>query len=159
MLKAWLREFEKFAMRGNMIDMVVGVIIGAAFTKIVDSLVKDIIMPPLGLILGKMDFTNLFVVLQKGSGEYPYKTLLDAQNAGAITLNFGLFLNAMISFLIVAFTVFLLIKTINKLDEKISRRETAEVDKNTKECPFCCSDIPIKATRCPHCTSRLDNEE
>ncbi len=159
MLKAWLREFEKFAMRGNAIDMAVGIIIGAAFSKIVDSLVKDIIMPPLALILGKMDFTNLFVVLQKGSSDSPYKSLLDAQNAGAITLNVGMFLNALISFIILAFAIFILIKFINKLDEKICRRETAAVDKNTKECPFCCSDIPIKATRCPNCTSRLDNEE
>ena len=145
MFKGFLGEFKKFAMRGNVIDMAVGIIIGAAFGKIVDSLVKDVIMPPLGLLL----------VMKEGATPAPYNSLAAAQNAGAVTWNFGLFINAVISFLIVAFAVFLLIKTINKLQEKMEKKEAKEVAVTTKTCPYCCSEIPLNATRCPHCTSEL----
>ncbi len=161
MFKNLITEFKKFAMRGNVIDMAVGIIIGAAFGKIVDSLVKDVIMPPIGLLLGKVDFTNLFVVLKSGATPAPYHSLSAAQAAGAVTLNFGLFINALISFLIVAFAVFILIKAINELQAKMDRKEAAKEAKTptTKACPFCCSEIAINATRCPHCTSELPCEK
>ena len=150
-----LNEFKAFAVRGNVIDMAVGIIIGASFGKIVDSMVNDVIMPPLGLLLGKVDFTNMFLVMKEGATPAPYNSLAAAQNAGAVTWNFGLFINAVISFLIVAFAVFLLIKTINKLQEKMEKKEAKEVAVTTKTCPYCCSEIPLNATRCPHCTSEL----
>lgn len=161
MFKNLFTEFKKFAMRGNVIDMAVGIIIGAAFGKIVDSLVKDVIMPPIGLLLGKVDFTNLFVVLKSGVTPAPYPSLSAAQAAGAVTLNLGLFVNALISFLIVAFAVFILIKTINELQAKMERKEAAQEAKEptTKVCPYCCSEISINATRCPHCTSELSCEK
>lgn len=156
MFKAFFNEFKKFAMRGNVIDMAVGIIIGAAFGKIVDSLVKDIIMPPIGLLLGKVDFSNLFVVLKNGPDfTAPYVSLVQAQNAGAVTMNIGNFVNAIISFTIVAFAVFLLIKGINTLQEKMALSDETPVP-TTKKCPFCFTDIPIQATRCPNCTSELD---
>lgn len=144
------KEFKEFAMRGNVVDMAVGIIIGGAFGTIVKSLVNDVMMPPLGLLLGGVDFTNFFVVLKDGASAAPYKALAEAQAAGAVTINYGIFLNAVISFLIVAFAVFLLIKGINRL-----RREEAAAPATTRECPFCCSTIAIQATRCPHCTSAL----
>lgn len=158
MFKSLITEFKKFAMRGNVIDMAVGIIIGAAFGKIVDSLVKDIIMPPIGLLLGKVDFANLFLVLKDGAVPAPYNSLSAAQNAGAVTLNIGLFVNAVISFLIVAFAVFILIKAINELQAKMDKKEASEEAKEptTKECPYCCSVISVKAVRCPNCTSELD---
>ncbi len=159
MFKGFFSEFKKFAMRGNVIDMAVGIIIGAAFGKIVDSLVKDVIMPPLGLLLGKVDFTNMFVVMKEGATPAPYNSLTAAQNAGAVTWNFGLFINAVISFLIVAFAVFLLIKAINKLQEKMDKKEAKAEAATTKTCPYCFSEIPLQATRCPHCTSELKAEE
>lgn len=157
MFKNLINEFKKFAMRGNVIDMAVGIIIGAAFGKIVDSLVKDVIMPPIGLLLGKVDFTNLFVVLKDGVTPAPYPSLSAAQAAGAVTLNLGLFANAIISFLIVAFAVFILIKAINELQAKMDKKAASEeaAEPTTKECPYCCSTIPLKATKCPHCTSDL----
>ena len=139
-------------MRGNVIDMAVGIIIGGAFTKIVNSMVADIMMPPLGLLLGKVDFSNWFVVIKQGTTAGPYTTMADAQAAGATTLNLGLFLNAVISFIIVAFCIFLLIKAINKLN---SPQEQPTVQITTKKCPYCCSEIALEATRCPHCTSEL----
>jgi len=156
-MKNFINEFKKFAMRGNVIDMAVGIIIGAAFGKIVDSLVKDIIMPPIGLLLGKVDFTNLFLVLKEGVTAAPYASLDAAQKAGAVTLNFGLFVNALIGFTIVAFAVFLLIKAINELQSKLDKKEAAEEKKNptTKKCPYCCSEIDINAVKCPNCTSDL----
>lgn len=150
MFKSFFNEFKKFAMRGNVIDMAVGIIIGAAFGKIVDSLVKDVIMPPIGLLLGKVDFTNLFVVLKEGVTAAPYASLDAAQKAGAVTLNVGLFVNALISFIIVAFAVFILIKAINELQAKMLRQEAAEEAKKepvTKACPYCCEEIPVKAVR------------
>ena len=151
-MKGIIGEFKKFIMRGNVIDMAVGIIIGGAFTKIVNSMVADVLMPPLGLLLGQVDFSNWFIVIKNGAnGAQHYATMEAAQAAGATTLNLGLFLNAVISFLIVAFCVFLLIKAINKLNTK----EEAPVTITTKKCPFCCSEIPLAATKCPHCTSEL----
>jgi large conductance mechanosensitive channel protein len=145
-----IKEFREFILRGNVIDMSVGIIVGAAFTKLVDSLVKDIIMPPVGLLMGKVDFTNLFVTLHEGQTPGPYHTLELAQKAGAVTLNLGLFINVIINLVIVGAAVFVLVKAINRL-----RREPAPAEANTKPCPFCFTDIPIKATRCPNCTSEL----
>ena len=147
-----LKEFKEFAMRGNVIDMAVGVVIGAAFGAIVKSLVDDILMPLLGLVLGNADFTNLFVVLRDGSIAGPYATLVLAQEAGAVTLNYGLFINAIVTFLIVAFAIFLLIRAINRLQRE---EEAPPPEPTTKECPHCFSEIPIQATRCPNCTSEL----
>ena len=147
-----LKEFKEFAMRGNVVDMAVGIIIGAAFGAIVKSLVDDVIMPPIGMLLGNVDFSNLFVVLKEGAAAAaPYASLADAKQAGAITVNYGIFINSVISFLIVAFAVFMLIRSINRLKKK----EEAPVVPATKECPFCASAISIKATRCPNCTSEL----
>lgn len=154
-----LTEFKKFAMRGNVMDMAVGIIIGAAFGKIVDSLVKDMIMPPLGILLGKIDFANLFFVLKDGAGApAPYASLSAAQQAGAVTLNFGAFLNTIISFIIVAFAVFMLIKAMNTVQEKLDRKEK-EAEPTTKECPYCCSQIAVKAIKCPNCTADLSLKE
>ena len=147
-----LKEFKEFAMRGNVVDMAVGIIIGAAFGTIVKSVVADIIMPPIGLLLGNVDFSNLFVVLKSGSTAGPYLSLAAAQEAGAVTINYGAFVNTVLSFLIVAFSVFLLIKGMNKLKRK---EEAPAPEPTTKDCPKCFTTIPIKATRCPHCTSEL----
>ena len=159
MFKNLANEFKKFAMRGNVIDMAVGIIIGAAFGKIVDSLVKDVIMPPIGLLLGKVDFTNLFLVLKDGATPAPYNSLSAAQAAGAVTMNLGLFVNAVIRFLLVAVAVFILIKAINELHSKMEKKEAQQIVKTTKACPYCCSEIPLNATRCPQCTSELKCEE
>lgn len=148
-----LKEFKEFAMRGNVMDMAIGIIIGASFGSIVKSMVDDIIMPPIGFILGNVDFSNLYLTLKEGAATAaPYASLADAKKAGAITINYGLFLNSVISFLIIAFAVFLLVRGLNKL----KRQEPAPVIvPNTKECPQCTSIIPIKAKRCPLCTSQL----
>lgn len=146
-----LNEFKKFAMKGNVVDMAVGIIIGGAFSTIVKSFVADIIMPPIGLLLGGVDFTDMFVVLRAGTEKLgPYATLADAQAAGAVTVNYGLFITNTISFIIVAFAVFWLVKAMNSLKAK---EEPAPV--TTKTCEFCFSAIPPKATRCPSCTSQL----
>jgi len=145
-----LKDFKEFAMRGNVVDMAVGIIIGAAFGTIVKSLVSDIIMPPIGLLLGNVDFTNLFAVLREGAAAGPYASLAEAQEAGAVTMNYGVFINTIISFVIVAFAVFLLIRNINRL-----KREEAPAEPTTKECPHCLSTIPIKATRCAFCTAEV----
>ncbi|TGD70810.1 large conductance mechanosensitive channel protein MscL [Mangrovimicrobium sediminis] len=147
-----LKDFKEFAMRGNVVDMAVGIIIGGAFGTIVKSLVNDVIMPPIGLLLGGVDFSDLFVTLKEGSTAGPYATLAAAQEAGAVTISYGLFINAVISFLIVAFAVFLLIRSINKLK---TEEEAPPAEPTTKECSHCFSEIPIKATRCPQCTSEL----
>jgi large conductance mechanosensitive channel len=146
-----INEFKKFAMRGNVVDMAVGIIIGGAFGTIVKSLVSDVMMPPLGLLLGGVDFSDLFITLKEGATAGPYATLAAAQAAGAVTIGYGVFMNAVISFLIVAFAVFLLIKGINKLQRE--KEEPAEP--TTKDCPKCFTAIPIKATRCPNCTSEI----
>lgn len=160
-MKNFINEFKKFAMRGNVIDMAVGIIIGAAFGKIVDSLVKDIIMPPIGLLMGKVDFANLFFVLHDGAIPGPYVSLDAAQQAGAVTMNIGMFLNATISFIIVAFAVFILIKAINTLQERMLATEAKQeaAAPTTKKCPYCFTQIPLEATRCPNCTSELTNKK
>jgi large conductance mechanosensitive channel len=146
---AMLKEFREFAMRGNVVDMAVGIIIGAAFGKIVASLVADVIMPPISILLGNVDFTEWFITLSSGS----YETLAAAQEAGAATLNVGLFINAIVNFVIIAFAVFLLIRAINQLKRK---EEAAPAPApTTKDCPYCLSAVPLKATRCGHCTSDL----
>lgn len=149
----FLKEFRDFAMRGNVLDMGVGIVIGAAFTSVINSLVNDLLTPPLGLLMGNVDFSNLFITLSGG----PFDTLADAQEAGAVTLNYGLFLNALISFLIVAFVLFLLIRQVNKWGELLKDEDTdvAEEVKN-KTCPFCLSVVDVKATRCKFCTSELE---
>jgi len=148
-----IKEFKEFAMRGNVVDMAVGIIIGGAFGTIVKSVVDDVLMPPIGLLLGGVDFANFFVVLKQGmSGAAPYAALADAQGAGAVTINYGLFINAVISFLIVAFAVFMLIRGINTLKRQ---EEEAPAEPTTKECPYCMSTIAINASRCPNCTSEL----
>lgn len=160
MFKNVLTEFKKFAMRGNVMDMAVGIIIGAAFGKIVDSLVKDIIMPPLGILLGKIDFANLFFVLRDGATAGPYASLEVAKAAGAVTLNVGAFLNTVISFIIVAFAVFLLIKGMNSLQAKLDKKAAeTPAPPTTKVCPYCCSEIPVAACRCPCCTADLPVKE
>jgi large conductance mechanosensitive channel len=141
-----LKEFKEFAMKGNVLDMAVGIIIGAAFGKIISSFVADILMPPLGLLLGKVDFTNLFVTLSGGS----FATLDAAKKAGAVTLNYGIFVNTCIDFLLVALAVFLLVKQVNRM-----RVPAPAPAVTTKECPFCASAIPLKAKRCPQCTSEI----
>ena len=148
-----LKDFKEFAMRGNVVDMAVGIVIGAAFGSIVKSFVDDVLMPPIGLLLGNVDFSNLFITLKDGAkAAGPYASLVAAKAAGAVTLNLGLFINTVISFLIIAFAVFLVIKGLNRM-----KREKVEpaAEPVTKECPFCLSTIPLKATRCPHCTSEL----
>ncbi|MBE6451173.1 MAG: large-conductance mechanosensitive channel protein MscL [Alphaproteobacteria bacterium] len=141
-MKNFINEFKKFAMRGNVIDMAVGIIIGAAFGKIVDSMVKDVIMPPIGVLLGKVDFSDLKLMLND-----------------EVAINYGMFINNVISFIIVAFAVFILIKAINTLQEKMAaaeKKEEAKAAPTTKKCPYCCSEIALEATRCPHCTSELE---
>ena len=146
-----LKEFKEFAMRGNVLDLAVGIIIGGAFGTIVKSLVDDVIMPPIGLALGNVDFADLFLLLKAGSkAAPPYASLADAQAAGAVTINYGVFVNAIITFLIVAFAVFLLVRAANRL-----RPQEAPAAPTTKECPYCRMAIPVGATRCPQCTSEL----
>jgi large conductance mechanosensitive channel len=147
-----LKEFKEFAMRGNVVDMAVGIIIGAAFGTIVKSLVADVIMPPIGLLLGNVDFSNLFVVLKEGATAGPFASLAEAQKAGAVTLNYGIFINTIISFLIVAFAVFLLVRGMNKMKRE---EEGPPAEPTTKECPYCLSTIPIMAKRCAFCTSEV----
>ena len=147
-----LKEFREFAMRGNVLDMAVGIIIGAAFGTIVNSLVQDVIMPPVGLLLGNVDFSNIFVVLKDGKVAGPYASVAAAKSTGAVTINFGVFVNTIITFFIVAFAVFLLVRTINQLRRQ---EEAPPPVPTTKECTYCFSSIPVKATRCPQCTSEL----
>ena len=148
------KEFKEFILKGNVIDMAVGIVVGAAFGTIVISLVADVIMPPIGLLLGKVDFSNLFVVLKEGAAVGPYASLALAKQAGAVTLNLGVFINTIISFLIIAFAIFLVIRKINKM----RRKAEAAAAPATKECPYCFSAVPIKAVRCPACTSSLKAE-
>jgi large conductance mechanosensitive channel len=148
-----LKDFKEFVMRGSVVDMAIGIVIGAAFGTIVKSFVDDVLMPPIGLLLGNVDFSNLFITLKEGAkAAGPYASLAAAKAAGAVTLNLGLFINTLISFVIIAFAVFLVIKGINRM----KREEVAPpAEPTTKECPFCLSTIPLKATRCPYCTSEL----
>jgi large conductance mechanosensitive channel len=149
-----MKEFKEFAVKGNVVDMAVGIIIGAAFGTIVKSLVADVIMPPIGLLLGNVDFANLFIILKHGAdATASFATVAEAQAAGAVTLNYGVFINTIISFVIVAFAVFMLIKNVNRFKKK---EEAAPAPApTTKDCPFCKTAIPIEAVRCPHCTSNL----
>lgn len=147
-----LKEFKEFAMRGNVVDMAVGIIIGGAFATIVKSLVADVLMPPIGLLLGGVDFTDLFILLKEGTTAAPYVTLAAAQEAGAVVISYGVFINAVISFIIVAFAVFLLIRSINRLRRE---EEIPAAEPTTKDCQYCFSTVAIKATRCPHCTSEI----
>ena len=151
-MKEILKEFKDFAVKGNVIDMAVGIIIGGAFSPIVSSLVNDIIMPPIGYLLGNVDFSNLYFPITKG--EETYNSLAEAQAAGAVTINYGIFINTLITFVIVAFAVFLLVKCINKLKAE-KAEEVAQEAPATKTCPFCCSEININAKKCPNCTSEL----
>lgn len=147
------KEFKEFAVKGNVIDMAVGIIIGAAFGTVVSSLVNDVLMPPIGLLIGNVDFSNLFVVLKQGATPGPYPSLEVAQAAGAVSINVGLFINRIISFLIVAFAVFMLVRWINRLKRPVP--QAAPVTPDTKSCPFCYETISVKATRCSHCTAEL----
>lgn len=147
-----MKEFKEFAMRGNVVDMAVGIIIGAAFGTIIGTMVSEVLMPPIGLLLGNVDFANLFVVLKEGTTAGPYATVAAAKAAGAVTLNYGMFVNTIVNFLIVAFAIFFLIRGMNSMKKK---EEAAPAAPTTKECPHCVSTIPIKATRCGHCTSEL----
>jgi large conductance mechanosensitive channel len=147
-MRSLLKEFREFVMRGNVVDLAVGFIIGAAFGKIVTSFVGDILMPPIGLALGKVDFSNLFVNLSGST----YASLADAQAAGAPTINYGLFINTLINFIIIAFVLFLVIRMMNRMQRT---KEQPPAEPTTRDCPYCFSSIPIKAVKCPHCTSEI----
>ena len=150
-----LKDFKTFITRGSVIDLAVGIVIGVAFGAIVASFVKDILMPPIGLGIGNVDFTNLFVVLKSGTTAAPYASLSAAQEAGAVTINYGVFINTIISFIILAVVIFfLIVRPINKMHERQKAAETP-AESTTRECPFCFTSISIKATRCPNCTSEL----
>jgi len=145
-------EFKQFAMRGNVVDMAVGIIVGGAFGTIAKSLVDDVLMPPLGLLLGNVDFADLFVVVKKGAAAGPYATVAEAKAAGAVTINYGVFVNNVVSFVLVAFSVFLLVRGINRLRAS----EAPPAPPSTRQCPRCCTAIAIAATRCPACTSDVE---
>ncbi len=148
-----LKEFRDFALKGNALDMAVGIVIGAAFSTIVNSLVNDILMPPIGLLLGHVDFSNLFLTLKNGTPSGPYASESAASAAGAVTINYGIFINSVISFIIVAFSIFLVVRNFNKVRDKYLGKTEVKV----KECPECCSQIPLMARKCPNCTSILES--
>lgn len=150
-MKSIIHEFKTFIMRGNVLDLAVGVIIGGAFQKIISSLVNDVIMPIITVLTGGIDFTNWFIALDGNT----YATIVEAQKAGASTLNYGTFLTEVINFLIMAFVIFMMVKTMNELTHKMKKAEVVEEAPTTKQCPFCKSEMAIEATRCPHCTSEL----
>jgi large conductance mechanosensitive channel len=155
-MRALLKEFREFAVKGNVVDMAVGIVVGVAFGAIVNSFVNDVIMPPIGLIIGRVNFSNLYWVLHAGNPRGPYATVADAHNAGAVTLNYGTFVNTLVSFLIIAFSVFMFVRMINKTRARLERKPAAApAAPTTKDCPRCFTSIPIKATRCPNCTSDL----
>jgi large conductance mechanosensitive channel len=147
---SFLKEFKDFILRGNVVDMAVGIVIGVAFGTVINSAVNDMIMPPIGLLLGKVNFANLFVVLRNGTTPPPYSTVAVANEAGAVTLNYGIFINAIISFIIIALVVYSIIKMMNRFNKKEEAKSP-----ELKECPYCFSLINIKATKCPYCTSDL----
>ncbi|ADG70635.1 large conductance mechanosensitive channel protein MscL [Brachyspira murdochii] len=152
-----IEEFKKFIMRGNILDMAIGIVIGASFTKIVNSFVEDILMPPIGLILSGIDFSNIFIVIKKGiSDAGPYTSIEAAKQAGAVVIGFGVFINTIISFFITALAIFMIIKIFNKMREKMVKKEKEDKEAEEKICPYCCSSVNIKAVKCPHCTSDLD---
>ena len=148
-----LKDFKEFALRGNVTDLAVGFIVGAAFTALVKSLVSNLFMPPLGLLVGDIDFSNRFLLLAAGEPSPPYATLAEAQEAGATTLNYGLFVDELLSFVLVAFAVFLVVRGINRMERR--RREVPPEEPTTRPCPHCLSEVPIAATRCAFCTSDL----
>ena len=148
-----IKEFKEFVMRGNVVDMAVGIIIGAAFGLIIKSLVADILMPPIGILLGGVDFSNLFIVIKEGATSGPFDTLVAAKESGAVVISYGVFINTVISFIIVAFAIFMLIRSLNKMKKK--EEEAPAAEPTTKECTYCFSTIAIKATKCPQCTSSL----
>lgn len=155
-MKKIINEFKDFISQGNALDLAIGIIVGAAFGSIVNSLVGDILMPPIGMLLGKVDFTNLYIQLNKAAVALPAgTTLAAAQEAGAVVIAYGSFLMSIINFLIVAFFIFLVVKGINKLKD-INKKVEAPTEVSVKDCPFCKTEIPLEATRCPHCTSQLD---
>lgn len=145
-----LEEFRKFAMRGNVVDLAVGIVLGVAFGGVITSLVDDVVMPPIGWLLGRVNFSDLFWVIEEGQPAGPYASLALAGEAGAVTINYGQFVNTIVNFLIVAFAMFLLVRTMNRLERP--KEETAP---ETKECPYCYLEIPLQSKRCPHCTSEL----
>ena len=157
-----MADFKKFALRGNLIDLAIGFTVGAAFSTIAKSLVNDIIMPPVGLLLGSSDFSDLFVILKEGSkAGPPYATLAEAQSAGAVTINYGIFINSVIAFLIVALAMFAIIHAINRMEESMESKfgdPPQPGDPANKKCPYCRSTIPFKAIRCPSCTSHIEEE-
>ncbi len=147
-----LQEFKKFAIRGNVMDMAIGIIIGAAFGAIVTSLVNDVLMPPIGLLLGNVDFSSFYLLLKSGDPVGPYPTINEARTAGAVVLAYGKFINAILSFLIVAFAVFMFVRSFNEMKKKEEEKPAAPT---TKDCPYCFTKVPIKATKCSACTSEL----
>jgi len=149
-----LKDFRDFIMRGNVVDMAVGIVIGASFGGIVKSLVDDVLMPPIGLLLGRVDFSNLYVVLREGVTPGPYAALVEAKKAGAVTLNIGLFANTVINFLIVGMAIFLVVRATNRLRD-MQKKAEPEAAPTTRDCPFCATSISLKAVRCPNCTSEL----
>ena len=163
MLKSIFTEFKSFALRGNVIDLAVGFTVGAAFSTIAKSLVDDIIMPPVGLLLGRVEVSDMFWLLKEGPEQSaPYTTLADAQAAGAVTVNYGLFINNILAFLVIALAMFFIIRAINRLENAIEDElgyEDEKVEPTTKKCPYCISTIPRRATRCPECTSELEQLE
>ena len=151
-----LKDFRDLIMRGNVLDMAVGIIIGAAFGTIVNSIVKDVIMPPIGLVLGNVDFANLFAVLKQGIPPGPYASLAEAQAAGAVTINYGVFINTLVSFIIIAVVLFFLIRAFVHARNRLETKKEAEpAAPDTKECPYCLSSVPVKAKKCAYCTSEL----
>ena len=151
-----IKDFKEFIMRGNVVDMAVGIVIGASFGGIVKSLVDDVLMPPIGLLLGRVDFTNLYVTLREGAVPGPYTALAEAKKAGAVTLNVGLFANTVINFLIVGMAIFLVVRAVNRLRDMQKKDEPA-AEPTTRDCPYCAMSISVKARRCPHCTSDLSD--
>lgn len=147
------KEFKKFALRGSVIDLAVGIVIGTAFKSIVDSLVNDILMPPIGWLLGGINFQDLYLTIARGTAPGPYASLAEAQEAGAVTINYGLFINSLVSFLIITLALFLVVRGVNRLQRK---KEEQAPEPTTKTCPFCQKEIPLQASRCPHCTSQLE---
>lgn len=150
-----LKDFKEFMMRGNVVDMAVGIVIGASFGGIVKSLVDDVLMPPIGLLLGRVDFSNLYLTLRDGPVPGPYSALAEAKKAGAVTLNLGVFANTVINFVIVGLAIFLVVRSVNRLRE-MNKATEPEAAPTMRDCPFCASSISIKAVRCPHCTSSLE---
>lgn len=150
-----LKDFKEFMMRGNVVDMAVGIVIGASFGGIVKSLVDDVLMPPIGLLLGRVDFSNLYLTLREGATPGPYAALAEAKKAGAVTLNLGLFANTVINFVIVGLAIFLVVRSVNRLRD-MNKAKEPEAAPTTRDCPFCASSISVKAVRCPHCTSSLE---